>query len=323
MSRPADGTVGSMRAGSSRRLRVRWIPRWSSSIADAVQALPVGRLCSPELYATLLERSLRHDGRVAVVERGDDVVAVVGLQRDGRIRWKPVANWIIPDLVCAAADADVLPALAALGKEIAVSWWRRAAEPQGPVRERHRIPTHVLEVAEREAYWRSTGRWRGVVKARERTDGLSLTIDEPGGYEWVVRSGAAKFTAGDQTRFLTLEEQLLSIGYLESVGRHVTIVLRDGDRRLSGEAAIVDGDALVSVLAYRDESVGSLPTGVRTLDALFTLAEERGLREVDLGGTRPYKTAWAPVDGVHDELLVAPALAHRGRALAKRLLSRR
>lgn len=306
------------------RLTVRRIKSWSSTVTELASGLTQSRLCPPELYAELLERNLRSGGRIAVVERRNEPIALIGLQRDGRFRWKPVANWLVPDFVCAAADDDALPALAALGTEISVSWWRRSAFPAHEhVRERRDIATHHMAVAHREAYWRKTGRWRGIMKARQRCEGLTLSVNEPGGSEWVIHSAAVKWQGHEEAaQDATVHDRVDVVRHLESSGKHITLVLRDGDRRLSGEACIIDGDTLVSVLAYRDEEVGSLPTGIRTMDAIFQYAEQHGFANVDLGGHRPYKLAWAPEQGMRHEFLVAPRHRHHARQMVGRIRQR-
>ncbi|GAA1999757.1 GNAT family N-acetyltransferase [Microbacterium ulmi] len=306
------------------RLRSTWYDAWSPEIDSALSALPASSMCPPGLYATLLERSLAEGGRAAVVEDGNGPVAVVGLEREGRLRWRNLTNWLIPGFICPSADGMALEAIASLDAEISVAWWGMPEAARHPaIRESHDKPTSRLVVAEREAFWRSSKMWRTIVNARNRCSELGLRIDEPGDAEWTIRSWAAKWATPEEPRpEASADAQIEIARRLTAAGRLVTLVLHDDGRPLAGSTNFIDGDTITAGVLYRDESVGSLPTGVRIIDELFEYATRHGIREIDLGGGHAYKSRWAPTVGADYDLVLAPTLRHLAHS-AVRTVTRR
>jgi len=297
-------------------LPVRFLRTWSASITDAVHHVGVAGDYPPELYASLLEHAVGSGGELAIVGPADDPTAVVGLLTAGTRRWANATNWLLPGVVCAGPPERALDAMAALRRDVAVAWWHMGTEPAHPaIRSDVGAPVRAVRLAEREAFWRTSGQWRAVKHARNRCEGLDVVVDGPGDAEWVVRCWAAKWsgTPGGDPEGFRVAERLEVASALAPRGRHMTVTLRAGDQRIAGATMVRVGDAMVAGVLYRDESVGGLPSGVRVIDASMTEAARRGALVFDLGGGHAYKSKWAPQVGLRHDLEIAPALSHWAR----------
>ncbi len=300
---------GGFEVVSRKRLRSTWHRRWSPAIEEAVRAIPDTQLCPHDLYLTLLQMNISQGGRVAVVTDEGAPAAVVGLRREGRLRWRNLTSWILPGFVGAVSDEMVLPALASLNTEIALPWWRLSVKPEHPsIRTLREAPVNRVDLDKAEAYWRSSKMWATITRARRKCEGLEVHVDAPGDAEWIIRSEARKWNPERFETDVTVEAKVEIARQLAEAGRYVTVTLRDGDQRLAGVTTLIDGSTAVSGILYRDESVGSLPTGVRVLDEIFSLSRERGLVDLDLGYSYPYKNQWAPQDGTVYDVIVSPPL---------------
>lgn len=296
-------------------LKVRTFTTWSDNIRNAVAHLPEPMICPTEVYLSVLRRTLSHGGRVAVVERATAPVAVIGLRRDGRFRWRNAADWLMPGFVCAASDGEILPAFAALRTEVALAWWRMPGPPTHPaIRELYETPVYRIGIDEREDYWRSTGYLRSIKAARKKCAALQVSVNGPGDAEWVIRSAGQKWSDGHvPADDASVDDKVDLADRLERSGRFFTLVLRDGDRRLAGTTNIVDGDVGVAGTLYRDDLVGSLPTGVRIIDEVLAYCAREGIAEFDFGGGYSYKARWGRPEGSRYELIMAPQLRYRAR----------
>ena len=304
------------------RLDSSWLTRWSNDITQAVRSLPGHPLCDHDLYLELLKQSLEANGAVAVVTKQGIPQVVLGLAPDGRWRWKNVTNWMIPGFIGATSDPrDILPAFAQSHREVFVAWWRMPVPPAGPaIQEMRAVDTHELQLADRDKFWRQGRTMKNIRHARSKCADLEITINEPGGAEWVIRSAATKWNGSSAASTLETNLRIEIARALEPTGKHVTFVLRDGDRRLAGTTNIIDGDTIVGVGLYRDESVGSLPTGVRVMAEVFDYADGHGFVSVDMGGGYDYKSHWAPASGTRYDVVVAPRAVYSGRRKASQLL---
>lgn len=302
------------------RLRRTWLDRWSPGVESVVRALPASDLCPHELALTLLERNLATGGRIALVETKNEPVAVIGLEREGKLRWRTQTSWLIPGFACVAADGMALTAIGSLDAEVAVGWWRMPGVPAHPkIRESHEKPSCRLGVADREAFWRGSGMWRTIVTSRNRCARLAVRVNEPGDAEWIIRSWADKWATPEDPRpKLTAEAQIEIARQLTPSGKLFTLVLHDDDGTpLVGSTNFIDGNVAVAGVLYRDEIVGNLPTGVRMIDEVFEYCERTGLREFDLGGGYSYKSKWAPTNGANFDLILAPTMRHFAHKLAQ------
>lgn len=288
-----------------RRTHVDWFTSWSDTIGDAIDHLPHVATCPPDLYRSLLHQRCSTEYPVAVVSEPGRPIAVIGLRLVGFRRWEVRTHSLTPGFVCAAAPGDIIPSIARLRREVSVFWWRMPPLPShGTIRRRETIPVHQLAISEREVYWRKSKQWQNVTAARRKCADLHISINEPGDAAWVIRSSDRKWR-NDDRQTASNDDRIEIARYLESSGVHVTMVLRQGEKRVAGSTNIVHGDTMTAGVLYRDESVGSLPTGVRLIDEMFDLAEQRGLHAFDLGGGHGYKSRWAPESGVRDEFVQA------------------
>lgn len=315
MSRQGSRNMHDTMLGGS-HLTEHHFTRWSADIEHAVRALPENSSCPTELYLSILQRTVESGGRVDVVERSGAPIAVVGSEHDGRLRWRNVTNWLIPGFVCASADDDVLPALARLRIELAVAWWRMPLKPVSPaIREIRETATHRIAVSEREQYWRSSKMWRTVAHARNKCSELSLSINQPGDAEWVIRSAAQKWS---EPGSITANKLDVARALTEN-GGYASFTLRDGERLLAGSTMHIDGHTGVAGVLYRDDSIGNLPTGVRIIDAVFDYCADNSISEFDLGGGYAYKQRWAPESGSRYEIVLASYMHHQLRRATRAL----
>lgn len=306
------------------RLVPRRLTRWSEDITEAVKSLPVHPLCDHDLYLTVLEQNLAAKGVVTIVSRDDVPTVVLGLTPDGRLRWRNVTNWLIPGFVAATADTrDILPAFARTHREVFVAWWRMPEIPGGPdLQEVRAVDVHGLELIDRDRIWRQGRTLKNVRYAKSKCAGLQITINEPGAAEWVIRSAAMKWNGPAASSALETNLRVEVARALEPTGKYLTILLRDGERRLAGATNIIDDDTVVGMGLYRDDSASSLPTGVRVMAEVFDYAADNGLARIDMGGGYDYKSHWAPVCGTRYDVVVAPRIVYLGRRKAAQLLKR-
>jgi CelD/BcsL family acetyltransferase involved in cellulose biosynthesis len=300
------------------KLRSAWFRSVTPELESAVRSLPEGPLCPPELLLSLLELNLAHGGRVALVERGGEPIAALGLRRDGRMRWRSMTNWLMPGTVGFAREEDVVPAVRALNVEVALVWFNTRTAPEGagvhsaPVR-----ANNVMEIAEREAYWHANRYIKTIRAARRKCAELTVDTDRSGDAEWVIRQTADKWAErGDRRDPFAIEANIEIARQLTPLGRFVTLALRDGETPLAGMTNFISGDTLVAAILFRDESVGALPTGVRIYDEGFEYCARAGLARLDMGTGFPYKKRWAPEAGFTYQFVVSPpliALAHKLR----------
>ncbi|GAA4161187.1 hypothetical protein GCM10022286_18330 [Gryllotalpicola daejeonensis] len=308
---------------SQRKLRSVWFRSVTADIENAVHALPADALCTRELFVDLLHLNVHSGGRIALVEQAGEPVAVFGLRREGRLRWRSMLDWLLPGVPGAVSEEQVVPALRKLNSEVAMVWWNTRTAPTGAgVQRAAPRAVNVLAIAEREAYWRSTRYWSTIRRAREKCAHLTVAIDRPGDAEWVVRNNLSKWDArGSHRDRFALEANLEIARQLTPLGRYETLVLRDGDIPLAGATNFRLGATTVAGVLYRDESVGGLPTGVRIIDESIEYSARAGVARFDLGASFPYKLKWAPEDGFLYEFVVSPpmiSLAHRLRHAARR-----
>jgi hypothetical protein len=297
---------------------VHWFRAWEPSLDEALAELPELPTCPHETYRAICENPGRSSKRIALVLADDSPVALVGLRRRGPHSWEPVTQWIVPHAICPARDEDVLPALVALRRELAVVWWRMGSPPRHPwIRDEVAVPVHRLRIDERVAHWRTVRQWRNVVAARRKCADFTVSVDDSGAAEWVIRNCTLLRGNADDAR---LEDRLLAARHLERAGIMHTVTLSRGGERSAGASILADGDTVTAGLFHREPVAGNLPTGVRLIDATFDLAEALGFLTYDLGGGHAYKAKWAPQEGMRYSLRVAPpAMSRDLRRMADRV----
>lgn len=305
-----------------RKLRPAWFRSVTPALESAVRALPEDPLCTHELLLALLDLNLAHEGRVALVERDGMPVAVFGLRRDGRLRWRSMMNWLMPGTVGAAREEDVVPALRRLGVETALVWWDSRTAPEGPgVVSAPVRPLNRLSLIDREAYWRSTKYLKTIIRARHQTAHLTVAVDQPGDADWVFRQASLKWAQrGARLDHFAVAANIEIARQLMPLGRCFTTTLRDGARPLAGATSFRSGQNVFAGTLFRDESVGNLPTGIRVIDESFARAHQLGATRFDMGASFPYKKRWAPEEGSVHQFVVSPVVitfAHKLRRLGR------
>lgn len=301
---------------ASPRAAVSWFRDWSDVLDEAIELLPDAETCPRDLHRELLAANCAAGGAAVMVERDQHPIAVIGLRPAGALRWEVQTNWMTPGFVCAAEHDDILPALAAVRRDLVVAWWRMPATfAHSSVRHVRTTPVHQIRTADRQAYWSRRMRQR-IASARRKCASLDLSVNQPGDAAWVIESWAQKWgiDQGQPASATAVEDRIRIAEHLEPIGRHVTLVLRDGETPIAGATSYVHDGTLVAGTLYRDDSIESLPTGVRMIDAVFEYAAQQHIETIDLGGGHDYKIRWAPERAEHHELIVSPRLLRHARA---------
>ena len=299
-------------------LKVSWFDHVAGEVDDALAALPECAMCPHDLYRALVQTPRPARVRIALVADGDGPVAVIGLAQSGALAWEPITNWLFPGEGFPARPGRAVDALAALGVEAPVAWWRMGAPPpRGPmIHDLDVTPAHRLDdLAKREEFWRSTDYLRHIKNIRNRTRGLELRIGVPEIAEQVAAGWFGKWISGDSAD-PQVRARVLIADALEPLGRHITVGLFDDGKLAAGSTNFIHNGELVAGILYMPDEYRRLGAGVRLIDVMFQIAEERGLSAFDLGGAAEYKRKWAPPVGERVSFVVAPPGVRFARKLA-------
>jgi len=285
-------------------LRVWEFPQWSAALDDALQALPPLPNCPHDLYRALAEpRGAVRKLTFLACER-DAPVAVVALRAAGD-DWEPVTTWITPGLPFPHVAGGIRRVLHALPAPMTLAWWRCADEPP---RSRRVVPaapepTYRLPCdADVEAVWRENGLLKNIRNTRRRCEQFRVAVDADGDAEWTIRHWGETWRVPAER----LDDVLRVAGALRGLARYHSLVVYDGERRISGITNIEDGGDLVGQALWRDREYDRFSLGAFMFDRHVAWAVEHGFRGVDFGGSVPYKERWAPVGGRKYVVRVTP-----------------
>lgn len=307
------GTIG-------QGLRVHWWHGWDAELDDALESLPESTACPHELYRLLVRNPPTKDKRTALVLRGSEPVAVAGIRRREH-DWVPVTHYIVPGIIFPHQPGYLGAALAALGVDIAVGWWRMGTPPPDipGMHELERIPTFGLSLRDDwESYWRSVHRLKDVKQARRRCADLQLRVNDPQDLEWTVLNWEAKWRADSAVSRSDLADRLAVVRYLQAHERNVTLTLTDQGQPVSGNSLVRHGTDLVGQYNYRSPDYDWHGVGGRLLDLAYRWGADQGFDAIDLGGDHPeYKKRWAPeADAKYSFSVCPPVLYHLKRVWA-------
>lgn len=282
----------------TRSIRAHWYDTWDKTLDEALEGLPEAANCPRDLYRRMIQSRMGSDQQAVLVTRGDTALGVVGLRRQGE-GWEPITNWLIPGYLCAARREDLLDVLRAVGEPLHVGWWRQPSPPPEclEVRSALREVTYEATLDEAlEAYWKKKTR-QSIARARRRCEGFAAQVNEPGMAPWVIRQWARHYCGKDEATMPELKTRILAAEYLERIGQHYTVTIRDGERVVAGNTEVRHGDTIVAQSFYRDPDYENHGIGMRLVDATFEAMRRLGFGRIDIGGSHDYKRNLAPEGG--------------------------
>jgi GNAT superfamily N-acetyltransferase len=290
------------------KFKVHWADTLDSHVDAALRYLPHSDLCSAEAYRRLLGTKTAEYTKIAVVSENGEPIAVSGMIQRGRLLWEPMSNWLHPGLTFPTITGRHVQALAALGVKVPLAWWRMPGDPgDGPyIRDVKLKPTYrMTNIAAREEFWRSTDYLRHIKNIRNRTRHLEIRV---GGNEFTkaIVTGWHKTWLGDNEDTMAIAGRVALADVLEPAGKHVTVALLDKGKLVAGSTNFIHEGALVAGVSYLDKEYRKLGAGVRMIDTVFAVAEQKGLSMFDLGGGAEYKQKWAPESGYRAKVTIMP-----------------
>lgn len=281
------------------KLKVSWYNDTTGAVDEALNYLPEGDLCPTDLYRSLLSIKTSESMRIVVVSDDGQPIAVSAMVRRGRFVWEPLTNWLFPGNPFPFAEGRNIEALSALDRQVPLAWWRMNNLPSTD----HRItnieikPTYrMTDIARREEFWKSTDYLRHIKNIRNRTQRLEVRVGATEFAKQIVGGWHRKWIDGnDASSAIAYRVRLAEA--LEPVGKHITVALLDDGKLIAGSTNFVHQGALVAGVSYLDPEYRKLGAGVRMIDTVFDVAEQRGLLAFDLGAGADYKAKWAPQSG--------------------------
>jgi CelD/BcsL family acetyltransferase involved in cellulose biosynthesis len=123
----------------------------------------------------------------------------------------------------------------------------------------------------------------------------------------VLQQSAKRWPPNDRAESPQLANRRLAAGYLETLGKFLTIALRDGERLVAAEACIVHRQELILWTTFRDRHYDYHGLGNRLMDLAYHWAKANGLAGIDIGGGFiGYKRRWAPEASAKTKMLISP-----------------
>lgn len=297
-------------AAARQGLRVSWRRSWDDELHAALQELPESPDCPHELYRLLIENPSGAPKRIALVFRGNECVAVAGVRQRAH-DWVPVTHYLVPGFIFPHRPGYLGPALAALGLDVAVGWWRMETPPPAVPGMRHleRVPTYGASLqGDWESHWRQARHAGRVQRTRKKCEGLAFRVNHPGDVEWAVRQWEIKWRVNPAVERADLADRFAVVRYLERTGRHFTLALADQGMPVAANTFIKHGTDLVWQYTYRSPEYDQRGVGNRVMDLGFQWGANQGFDTMDLGGDYPeHKKRWAPAAGAKFSFSVCPA----------------
>ncbi|TPI81974.1 GNAT family N-acetyltransferase [Mesorhizobium sp. B2-8-9] len=283
--------------------RVTWFRQWNTDLDDALSRLPESDACPHKLFQLLATGSTGNRKLIALVHDKGAPVAIAALRRTQDARWVPVTHYVVPGFVLPSQPGRLLDAVASLGVTVDLGFWRSEREP--PSHEAIRLlwsePSFGMETSDDfEAYWRKTGKLYAIRGARKKCSGFSLAMNQPGAARTIIMEWG-KAWGVDKGE---LADRITAAEYLEREGRHISLMLRDGDRQVGGANCFIHNNALVAGVYFRSREYEKQDIGTYILYLTFEVAQKLNLESVDLGGGHAYKQRFAPARGVKYETRV-------------------
>lgn len=300
------------------RWRVHWFNKWERVLDDALSSLPEDPQWPTGLRRTLFEVPSPFPKKIALVLDHGAPIAMVGLRVRRRDMYEPLGQYFIPGFLLAGEQGLAASILMRLQVPLTVSWWRMPWEPPSgrAVRSSKSAAHYIMDLSEDpEVYWRSSNHFPLVRSIRNRCRKFTFAVNCPGGAEWVIRNWVEDWNIGREE----IEERLVAARYLETLGKHYSLLLLDGHKVVAGNTLIVHTGDVVGLLTHRDRAYDRYSVGTHLMDLSFSWAKQSGFRRYDLGtadveGTIAYKSRWAPATSQRWALLeICPEFHYRLR----------
>lgn len=296
----------------------------SLAVVGALAEFPAQPDWPVDLYRLLIDQVPRNRRVIFLCTKDDAPAGVLALARDNHGTWEPVTQWVLPGWMGPVQPSLLTSIASTIPIRSRFAWWRMVEpvpECGGNVRRVREEETYAIKTsADYEAYWKSTGQIRSVLKARRRCSGMKFAVNQPGAARWVItRSDELWRTAPDKPT-AHMMGRIAAAEHLEPLGRHFTLTLQDVDKWVAGDTYVVHRGDLVALCTFRDRSYDHFGVGNRLLDMAFSWGRGMRFESVDLGGGYAYKVRWAPATGSKSTVLVSPLLPCMGYR-ARKLLS--
>jgi GNAT superfamily N-acetyltransferase len=292
-------------AASRQGLKTRFFDRWDSALDDDLETLPESDICSHELFRILLQTPGPARKRTVRVTEQGKPIALVGLrQRDGY--WDPVTRWLVPGMIFPLQEGALWRVLGAVGLTMDVGLWRWE-QPPPPIpwiKDVKTTPTRGMACSEDfEAYWRQLGHFKNIRKVRNRCKEFEFRVNCQGMRDWTVWNWGERWCVSRMPEFY---DRLIVAEYLEKKELLYTLSLHDHGRPVAGATILVHHGDAVAYVNYRDPEYDRHGVMTSLIERCFYWAKEKGLGNIDIGGSAEYKNQWAPMAGQKYEFRVCP-----------------
>ena len=290
----------------SRHFEVVWFDSWDHVLDNALHELPEMEHCPHELFRLIMQNPSSTPKRIALVMKGDDAMAVVGLRQKGR-HWLPAIQGIFPESIAPAREGFLFPALGALGVDVRISG--SAARPPMPARDAVPVPVYSIDCqGDFEKYWRESGYMKTIRLARNRTKAFKFEVDRPGSAALIIANWAEQWR--DHPDQQTIIASDLAVAAEHPASQWHSFLILDGDVATAGLSCLVRGKDLLATVMFRDKKYDWHYVGTRILDLAVQWAAEHGFAKFEMGGWYSYKAKWAPQTGEHWDSRVCPSRQH-------------
>ncbi len=284
------------------KTNIQCFSRWNSDVQNAYASLPQNPFLSDELLRRLLDAGSMEKA-IVIVSVDGETQGLVPLRSIARNQWVPLAQGIVEfGAPCVSSTADALSNFVAANKTVRHILFRGRVGRGKSVRHLDPMVGFTLEVAHSERYWRSTGTWRNIVKAKNKAGNWKLAIDDPRAWNWVLEKWAEKWSRQDDIA----PGAAVVARYFEERGQLRTFTVERDGRSLSGMTAIENQDTLHLMQIYRrpDQETYTL------FSSVIAWAADNGFKNVDFGPgqTNSYKRVWAPQGDSYTNVDISPAL---------------
>lgn len=289
-------------------LNIKFFDCWRPEFEDVLKVLPEEEICPHELFALLCRNPASAAKRIVLIEEQGEPIALACLRREG-YHWVPVTHYIVPGFLFPAKDGYIEKAIAAIGLDVRIAWWRwEKPPPKNPfIRDVISAPTHGMLCSEDfEVYWRSVGHFKNIRKYRNRCQDFDLKVNVPGMTEWTIKNWELRWRSPEQHELPGTEDRLLVAEYLEKRGQFYSLCLFDHDKPAASATIIIHRKDAVAYVNYRDNHYDWNGAMSRLIELIFHWSKDMGFENIDIGGSFDYKDRWAPEHGTKWEFRVCP-----------------
>lgn len=298
---PVVETIGGLEARACRHgTAVHWSDAWNVEMDAALETLPPLPDCPHDLYRELLKPT-RARKKHALVLEGGKPSALISLRHCAR-HWEPVIYQCMPFAIAPAIDRPALArALNALGMEVRVPAGLGDEVEELHPSDRWSYTWHKIEVqGDYEAHWRAKKRQYTVRRARKETAHMQRRVNGAGDLEWIVEQWREQWKDDPGQEVIAADDRLNFWGALakrtDTTLKLHTLMLADGERRVSGLVLTSKGDTAMIQCGGRDPEFEDAYSAAAVQIFAAEWAKAEGFTVLDIAGG-PYKRLWGPEGG--------------------------